>query len=175
MKPIPEFERAVFPTTEIHEYQNLVLGVFGKGTAVRRGWTCASLYYAQLSPYATHATFETRPIDDSDVIFKARDNDTNLMTEVAKLLSASEPELGISRAGNITGLANKVLNFTEVQAAVLDLDQSSTPKILMDHNGPSAEASVEYDKVNDRWLFKTADGAAVIGYIDNTGFNNGAP
>lgn len=54
---------------------------------------------------------KTRDIDDAYIRLMARDNDTNLFVECARLQSASEPFWGISRLGNLTVLADRALNF----------------------------------------------------------------
>jgi len=53
-------------------------------------------------PMVSTSYFDTRNVAAAtSIIFRARDLDTSTLTECAKLLSNSEPELGISRAGHI--------------------------------------------------------------------------
>jgi len=76
-------------------------------------------------------------------MLKAWDNDTNGLVEIARMISASEPNFQISRAGDITMLDQKMM----------------TLGTYTDANRPAAGTA-------GRWIFNTDDG--MPNYDDGT-------
>ena len=101
-------------------------------------------------------------------------------------LGAGLTNFDIPQAGDIIPVSSKTKSLGSVakywnQAFIdevlltsdIDLEPSALPRIYFDHDGVSAEDSIEYDKTNNRLLFYI--GGSVVGYVDNTGFHDGAP
>jgi hypothetical protein len=106
-------------------------------------------------------------------------------TEVGQIYFTTG-DFTISRAGDIIPVSTKTKSLGSItkywnQAFIdevlltsdIDLEPSALPRIYFDHDGVSAEDSIEYDKTNNRLLFYI--GGSVVGYVDNTGFHDGAP
>lgn len=91
----------------------------------------------------------------------------------------------IVQTGHITPITSGVYNlgtaaykFNAVTAGSFkgeqfDLSLADTPEIWMVTGFPSFQDLIRYDKTNNRFLFII--GGAVVGYVDSTGFHNGAP
>lgn len=58
-----------------------------------------SCNFTSISGLTTASLIQTRAIDNSSIIFNARDNDTALMVECARLLSGSIPKLDLYHIG----------------------------------------------------------------------------
>lgn len=71
--------------------------------------------YGGITGLGTALAFYTRNANGSSWAFYARDHDIATFVECARLLSASEPEFGISRAGDITQLLGKTSKLRAAQ------------------------------------------------------------
>ena len=96
----------------IKEMDAYTLGVRNRADTAGRHFRVNRLEFTTLRGYGVTTYLEPYPTDNSMIIIQARDNDTDLMVEVARLKSASEPVLEISRCGNLTTTAISTINTT---------------------------------------------------------------
>jgi len=86
--------------------------------------------------------------NDDYFTIEAVDNDTSTSVEVAKVLGASEPEFGISRAGDITMLADKKLVANESSELTISSGEITVTGFnnVVDTEGDAA--TDDLDKIN---------------------------
>ena len=165
----------------IYPYTNKRLGIFYDYPPVHLAdFVCQDLLPQHLSLQSVAAYIRSRTGATS--YFTLNSHDGSIYHETAKCIGG---RLDILRGGDIIpvsstkslGSATNYWNQAFIDEVLLtsdiDLEPSALPRIYFDHDGVSAEDSIEYDKTNNRLLFYI--GGSVVGYVDNTGFHDGAP
>ena len=158
-------------------------GVRNKANTAWKSFTVASLYANVFQPAFWDVGYiRTRSKSTAQILLEAHTGAA--FQTIARLMSGADPYFDIPLAGDLLPISNKSLGSASKywnQAFIdevlltsdIDLEPSALPRIYFDHDGVSAEDSIEYDKTNNRLLFYI--GGSVVGYVDNTGFHDGAP
>lgn len=184
------FEKVGFPNLEINEFDPDTLQIVERATGDLKHLLIRYIFLSVgFSAYTSLLSYYTKQSATAGAMkwFARKTGAPAAWHECAVLQnSLTAPYFALPKAGNLIPISavtlGDVLNFWAsawVESLQIkndiDLNASTSPIIYWKHNGAGQTAQIEYDKINDRYLFKCADGAAVIGYIDNTGFHNGAP